>query len=73
MARIKEEHKTFNPGIKKALEEGCPDLLRFMKDNPTYTDIDWINIKRIDENSATMIVQFTNGHQECKDFEEDKK
>ena len=69
--RYREEKpkETFNPGIKKALGEGCPDLLRFMKDNPTYTDIDWVAINRIDDNHAMMVVRFTNGYQECKCFE----
>ncbi len=69
--RYREEKpkETLNPGIKKALKEGCSDLLRFMKDNLICTDIDWINIKKADDNHAIMVVQFTNGHQECQCFE----
>lgn len=69
---MKENKNVLNSGVKKALEEGCPDLLRFMKDNPDYSDIEYIRIDALGNGRARMIVQFENGYQEHKDFKGDE-
>ena len=60
-----------NKGMKKALNEGVPDLMKFMTNNPDYADIEWVTINALGTDRARMVVKFTNGHQEMNEFWEE--